>query len=146
MSAPFPLRAVLRLREQKEATEERAFGAIVAELQRLGAAFADVERAIARQANDLTHSGRAVRLAAEHQALAAHLQRLRQQREHLSAQLRQTEAQRAEQQARYLAARRDRETLTELHEKHEKVWAAAQEARDRKRTDDLFAARRRRDQ
>ena len=144
MPHKFPLAAVLSVRQQKEEAEERALTAILAEANRTRLAITRAEQQIAGHANTRAREVLSSHNAAHHQAAQARWIMLRDTRQALLQQLQTLEQRRAEQQARYLRARSDREMLTELKARGRASWEAESNAGEARRMDDLFAARRQR--
>lgn len=142
MTRHFPLQAVLAIREQKEAAEERTLAAIAGQIAQRRAALALLDQEIrsvqALRANPVL----AVTLAAEHQAAFARIQALREARQQMQLQIEALERGRLEQQARYIATRNDREMLNELLQKQIRAWELVERRAEQKRVDDLFNARR----
>ncbi len=142
MPKRFPLAAVLTVREQKEASEERALSAIHAHLQQARSAFASLEQQVAQLAASRAVERDQLLPAVHFQAFVARHESLRLQQAELRRQINVLEARKTEQQGRFLEARCNREMVTQLREKHENAWAVEQQLRESKRLDDLFSARR----
>ena len=142
MPRVFALAAVLSVRQQKEVAEERELAARNAELQQVRSALARLEQELALWAETRAGEVNALFPAAHHQASYAQARLLREAEADLREQLRSAEAMRAEQLSRYMEARRDREMLTDLQQKHESAWNTQLQSREQRRIDDLFAARR----
>ena len=141
MPRTFPLRAVLSLREQKEQVEERALVALTAEVRRAEASLAQLERELAQTSASRVKEVQQVHSAAHHQAIAARWRQLRAAQAEMRAQLLTLQNRRLEQQNRFISARRERETLTELQEHHARTLLIESNERERKQIEDLFAAR-----
>ena len=138
----FPLAAVLTVREQREISEERALIAVTVLLKQRRAAYMLLERELAQLAATRAGERNQVFLAAHFQAAAARYDHLRAQQGELHREIKLVETRRTEQQERFLGARRDREMVTQLREKHENAWQAEQQKQETKRLDDIFSARR----
>ena len=142
MPRTFPLAAVLSLRQQKEEAEERTLAARAAQVQQVRASLTRLEHELAQCAEVRAREVQTVLTGAHLQASYGRLNLLRDAQKELLEQMRVAEALRAEQQVRYLAAKGNREMLTELKETHQSAWDAEMQSREQKRIDDLFAARR----
>ena len=134
--------AVLTVREQTERTAERMLSAVNAELQQMRTAHTLLERELADLHAQRAGERNRVTLAAHIHALVGRHEALRAQQAKLRKGIKSLEARRTEQQALFLAARREREMVTQLREKHEKAWQDEQQRGENKRLDDLFSARR----
>ena len=141
MPRHFPLTAVLAVRQQKEEAEERALGAIGAKIAEMRTAIARVEAELVRHGTMRASEISAVHSAAHHVAAGNRWKRLGETRANLLSGLQQLELQRSDQMARYLAARSDREMLTELRAKQREAWNAEVADREAKHIADLYAAR-----
>ena len=141
MPRPFPLSAVLAIRQQKEEAEERALGAIGARVAEVRAAVARIEAELVRHGAERASELSATHLAAHHVAAGNRWKMLRETRANLLNGLQKLESQRSEAMARYLAARSDREMLTELRAKQRDAWNAELADREAKQIADLYAAR-----
>ena len=141
MPRPFPLSAVLAIRQQKEEAEERALGAIGARVTEVRAAVARIEAELVRHGAERASELSATHLAAHHVAAGNRWKMLRETRANLLNGLQQLKSQRSESMARYLAARSDREMLTELRAKQRDAWNAELADREAKQIADLYAAR-----
>ncbi len=141
MRKTFTLAAVLTLRTQAEGAEERALSAAHADAQATRAAISQLARQMMQHSQDRAAEAEAVFSAAHHQATASHWRYLRERGLALHQQLDLLEKRVEEQTGRFIAAKRSREVLTELHEKYEKSQALADEKAERARIDDLFSAR-----
>ena len=142
MQRAFPLAVVLALRQQKEAAEERALMAIGARINEIRLSAGRLQQEIAKHSEARANEVQTVQSAAQHQAFEARWRALRQLQSELEKQLGSLEAKRLEQQKVFLAARRDREMLTELQGDHKAAWDAKVQAAEQKLVADAFAARR----
>ena len=142
MPKRFPLAAVLTVREQKETAEERALSLVNGELQRMKTALIRLEGQLAHLAATRAGERNQVLIAAHFHAVVARHDALRAQEAELRRQVKLLEGRRVEQQGRFLSARRDREMVSQLREKHEKAWNDEQQRGENKRLDDLFSVRR----
>ena len=141
MLRPFPLSAVLAIRQQKEEAEERALGAIGARVAEVRAAVVRIEAELVRHGAERASEVSATHIAAHHVAADNRWKMLREARANLLKCLQQLELQRREAMARYLTARSDREMLTELRAKQRDAWNAELSGREAKQITDLYAAR-----
>lgn len=138
----FPLAAVLAVRQQKEDAEERSLLALGAQLQGIQTAIQHVQTELDLHGDTRAREIDQTHFAVHHQSGQARWANLRAALLQLQTRLRALEIQKAEQQARYLAARSDREMLTELRTTQRTAWEAELAGREAKRIMDLFAARR----
>ena len=141
MQRTFPLAAVLALRQQKEAAEERTLMAIGSQIHEIRISAGRLQQEIAKQNDIRAAEVRSVRSAAEHQAAEARWRTLRAMQTELGNQLQLLEAKRLEQQRSFLTARRDREMLTELQDRHKAAWDTKVQVTEQKLVADVFAAR-----
>jgi flagellar protein FliJ len=145
MSFHFPLAAVLRYRESIEQREYYAIEKTQQEIARVEARIREVEEDCAKATKD-----RAAELA---QGIrAAHVQSayeyqtaLEQQRDMLLNLLQELKKKWRQQLASYDVARRNRETLEKLREKQLDAYNREQAKREQATMDDIFLARRNRD-
>ena len=142
MGFQFSLAAVLLVRREREAAEERALGAaertVAAARGQRDAVRAELVRLAAEWAGAGTRMLQATALHERYARVAV----LDAARVELDAQIPQLETQRDARRLLYLAARRDRELLEELEASQRASFRAAADAREQKRSDDLFLARR----
>lgn len=141
MGRPFPLIAVLRLREQKEQAEERALLVISADLQQIRDALTRVEQEMKRFGDVRQQLTQGVIRAAQHQMLALQWRSLLEADAQLRSRLQSLETSRAAQQQCLLVARRNREMLSELSKQHHHRAEEEANRTERKRIDDFFSAR-----
>ena len=145
MSFQFPLAAVLRYRESIEQREyyalERTQQEIARVEERIRQVQEDCSKATRERATELTRGIRAahVQFAYEYQMA------LEQQRDLLLALLKELKMKWRQQLASYDVARRNRETLEKLREKQLDAYNREQGKREQAVMDDIFLARRARD-
>ncbi len=142
MPPPFPLAAVLALRQQKEEAEERALAAIAKQKEELQSSLQRLQHELAQTAAARAHEVHTVCSAAQHQAAYARYKLLCDVQAELNVQMHALEVRQREQRASHLAARNAREMLSALRSQQAAVWEKEQQVREGKRLDDLFAARR----
>ncbi len=136
-----PYAVLLRLRERTEAIEERALIALRREMdghrKELSALALEAEQHAGRRLAQVQQ----VASAAQHRELAAHGASLRERQASLRKKQEMLEQRFGQQQIRFLEARKERQTVAELHEKNEKLRAIALAEAERKLIDGLVAAR-----
>ena len=141
MPSSLSLAAVLRYREQVEKAEERTLISLFGEMQRIGTTLSVLTRSLDQHASARLAEVNQVLSATHHQAVATQWRNLQSQRASFEQKLLELEQQMSARRDRFLAARRDREVLSELYEKHEKARLSALEKGERKVLDDLFLSR-----
>ena len=139
----FPLTSLLKIRKGKEALEERALAALRGEVERTRGALAQLALAAQDQAEKRAAEKQEVSSSTHHLIRAARWRDLCAQEAHLKKQLELLQARAHEQQVLFLEARRQRETVSELHEKYVKTRTLAQNIAERKLVEDLFSSRHR---
>ena len=141
MPRRFPLAAVLAIRQQKEAAEERALLAINTQIQQVQAALGRVRQELTQSAALRAREIETVRNGAQLQSNYARHNVLADAQTELVGQIQALELRRLEQQTVYLAAKAGREMLTELRQEAQTAWEIDEQKRDQRRLDDLFTAR-----
>ena len=144
MSFTFPLDSVLRFRriveEREEATLEkivRQIALILEEMERVKDRTLQSERArLAEVFKPMT--------GLELHAFYGEVSALRQRQKELMEQVRKLDQARLEQVKVYEAARRDRELLTDMHDRKRSAHELDMNRREQKALDDLYLARRNR--
>ena len=142
MAFVFPLASVLALRSQKEKAEERLLIQLGAEIGQTEADLGRISADIARSSEERAREVHQAFNAAHHQAHYARYQLLGSARAELQAQLVTLRSRQQQQQAAYLASRRDREMLTDLHLKQRNIYRLELDRSEAKRNDDLYLSRR----
>ncbi len=142
MPAPFPLEAVLKVRENAELREERILSQILAQI-------AETRRSIERIDTDLAATFAARQSEVQQPLLASHLHSsysrralLQQARKDLDGQISQWLHLRDRQMSIYQAARRDREMITDLREQHRSNQQRELARKEQSALDETFLARR----
>lgn len=142
MRPPDSLRVVLAVRRRKEEAEERVLAALgqqiqqaIAEAERLQAELASVTASRLEDVDRLLNG-------IHHQHSEARYRQLQQQRSEALSQRVKLEQMRISQMVTYLAARRDREVISELQQRRMAAYQAELRVREQKRSEDLFLARR----
>jgi hypothetical protein len=142
MASQDALRVVLGLRRLKQDTEERRLSEILrdkakrhAELELVAVELKQITAARLRQVQQIQY-------AIQHQESEARFRKLTQYRADVLAKIAELEQQRVQQMSVYVAARRDREVIEEVEGKRKALREAAMDAREQKRIEELFLARR----
>lgn len=145
MSARDALHVVLSLRRHKEDMEERRLADILrekakcdAELERVAV---ELEQITALRLRQIQH----IQNGLYYQECDAAIRQLSQSRTDMLARIDELDRQRVQQMSVYVAARRDREVIEEVRDKREALREADRRAREQKRVEELFLARRFRD-
>ncbi len=139
MAAPFPLAAVLRLRELAADREEQALASIHAELAALRASLVQIEADLREAATLRERAFAAAALPAMHlHGLYNVSDALRWRRDALGEQIAAAEGRRDAQVARYREAYRRRETLVSLREKAEATHMRSLSKQEAKAADEAF--------
>ncbi len=141
MPHAFPLEAVLRLRKHKEDAEERALAALAAHRQQVETTLGRVRQQMRQWTEDHAREKGSAGTGATQQGSYARLAALRDAERQLEEQLADLRRRSLEQQSAYLAARRARETLTELKQNQQDSWNTAEQRREQRRLEDLFLGR-----
>ncbi len=141
MAFQFPLATVLRVRVIREEREERMLQQILHRIVLTLHAIEDIDAQTA-QANShrVSHLRAQVPGRQVHEAYGE-VNYLREQRKELEAQMEQLEQLREKQFATYQAARRDREMLTDMHDRQHVLYSSDASRREQKTLDDNFNAR-----
>jgi hypothetical protein len=142
MASQDALRVVLGLRRLKQDTEERRLSEILrdkakrhAELELVAVELKQITAARLRQVQQIQY-------AIQHQESEARFRKLTQYRADVLAKIAELEQQRVQQMSVYVAARRDREVIEEVEGKRKALREAAMDAREQKRIEEFFLARR----
>ena len=143
MKKKFPLAVLLALREQKEQIEEKTLAQTNAELIEVRQVLHRLAEQQRRDAELRVGQIASVRAAAEHLSWEARWKELRNVESQLEAKLGALEVKRSVELEKYVQARCERETLTELRNGHEKRWEADERLREQKAIGDMFNAKRR---
>ncbi len=141
MAFRFPLATVLRYRESIEKREEL-------ELQKLFLECARIRREIDRLTEDIANTQEARSKAMLQPVMAVHIQTmlnaidaLADRRKALATSLDAVEQERELQAKKYHAAHRDRQMLSDMHERHREAYEQERDRAQQKVLDDIFAAR-----
>ena len=142
MPFAFSLAAVLSVRRQREAVEERKLGAISRELDQththLARVRSELGSASARRSSGHIELRQGVSLHEQY----ARIVLLQQAIVEFKSSLAEISARRSTQQQIYLVARRDRELLEELEQRQRANFNAEALRQEQRRQDDLYLARR----
>lgn len=142
MGFRFSLAAVLLVRREREAAEERLLGAAERALAgargQLEAVRGELRRLAEERAGEGSRLLQGVALHEQYARLAV----LDAARAELERQVAEMEARRDGRRLAYVMARRDRELLEELEASQRESFVAAAMMREQKRSDDLFLSRR----
>jgi flagellar export protein FliJ len=144
MGFQFSLSSVLRVREMIQEREEGILKKILFEISHASESIGRIDTQLAeayasRQADVLKPS-----IGLDFHASYGVVKDLKRRREELQANIRKLEQARDAQLAIYEAARRNRETLSDLREKKHRAYEAELNKREQKAMDDNFIARRHR--
>ena len=141
MGFRFSLAAVLLVRQEREAAEERLLGAaerdLAATRAQRDAVRSELRRLAEQRAAEAARTVQGVALHEQYARLAV----LDAARVELDGRVAQLETLRDARRQAYVAARRDRELLEQLESSQRASFVAAATAREGKRSDDLFLAR-----
>jgi flagellar export protein FliJ len=141
MANRFPLGAVLRIRQHKEETEERALLALHLQRQQVETTLGRVREQLSLWDEDRQREVGSTTMAATRQSSYARLALLREAELQLLTQLRDLRERSAKQQESYLCARRNREVLTDLEQHQRQAWLKELDRREQHRVEDLFLGR-----
>ena len=141
MLGTFPLAAVLKLREQAEKAEERSLISLHGALHKAREQRANLAQQMDQHAKCRAAEINQVLSVAHHHAAALRWRMMQDLLLELNRKIEQLESQANTQRGRFLHAKKDREVLFELYEKHERKRHIAFEKQERKMLDDLFLAR-----
>lgn len=142
MGFRFSLAAVLLVRREREAAEERLLGAAERELAGVRGQLDEVRAELRRMAELRAGEGPRVLPGVALHEQYARLAVLGAARAELDGQVVELEARRDGRRQAYVEARRDRELLEEMEASQRASFLATATAREQKRSDDLFLARR----
>ena len=142
MGFQFSLAAVLLVRRERAAAAERALGAAELAVAAARGQREQVRAELVRLAAEWAGAASRVLQATALYERYARVAVLDAARVELDGQIAQLETQRDTRRQAYIAARRDRELLEELEASQRASFQAAAAAREQKRSDDLFLARR----
>ena len=142
MGFRFSLAAVLLVRREREAAAERALGAAERAVAAARGQREQVRAELVRLAAEWAGAGPRLLQATALLERYARVAVLDAAQVEMDGQIVQMETQRDARRLLYVAARRDRELLEELEASQRASFRAAADAREQKRNDDLFLARR----
>lgn len=141
MPESFSLDVVLRLRQHREDTEERALAALHTQCHQTEATLLRVRQEMLYWTEQCARASGSLGSGASQHASYARLQFLRETEQHLQQQLMDLRRQAAEHQCAFLEARHARETLTELRSAQQNALTAQAERREQRRIEDLWLGR-----
>jgi flagellar export protein FliJ len=141
MAFEFSLASVLRFREMIEEREEVTLQKLLAEISQLSDAIERIDAQLAQ-----TYASRLVdifkpTIGLDLQASYGEVKNLKQRRQELEVQIQKLEQAQATQLNVYMAARRNREILSDMREKTRNEYRSNVIKREQKGLDDDFAAR-----
>lgn len=142
MAFLFSLSTVLAFRRQKEQAEERLLLHLGLQMQQAEADIGRISVDIARSTEERAREIQQTFNAAHHQTHYARYQLLQNGRSELQTQLSTLRTRHGQQQAIYLASRRDREMLSDLEAKQRRAYRVELDRAETKRNDDLYLSRR----
>ena len=144
MPRAFPLAALVRLREQKEAAAERALGLAEAALRLEALRLRELQQGLQSQQDSRAAEIGSLLSAAHHEARAEEWVALKAKQAAQEKVLLTVASQRNEAQNVYLLARRHRETVGELQNDWQTSRAQNADKQEQRRLDDLSGSRRQR--
>jgi flagellar FliJ protein len=142
MAFQFSLASVLRVREMIEEREEGTLHKIVFEISRMSDTIERIDGQLAQSYASRLVDALKPTIGLELQASYGEVIELKQRRKELEVQIHRLEQVRATQLIVYVAARRNREMLSDMREKKRHAYQAKVNKREQKSLDDDFSARR----
>lgn len=137
----FALKTLLRLRELREGTELQTLQALASQVAALRAEIESLDRAGEEQRRELCRDSLDGVSGADLHMYQRRDMAFRERRASLAGKLRDLEKNREEQQASYIQARRERETLSTLQEQQQEIYEQEQSRRTQRAVDELFLVR-----
>lgn len=141
MANTFPLETVLRVRQYNEDAQARALARLGMERQQLEAMLVRVQTEVQQWGTDRTRDAGSVGTGTTQHSTYARLHLLRSTEKQLLEQLASVDVRLREQRSRFLAARSNREMLTELKRQDQITRESAMQRREQRQLEELLLGR-----